>query len=190
MASRLKASKSNAISSLSLPTGDHRDRYYSLGHHDSISVGLPRNSCLRTVSNGITPSTLSLLVVDRRIQQRYKLLTEGLVQVCRVPHAKNILEKIRFSRFLRRWEDHYITLHESDIISRDVRIELTVYSHKKISLLSLWWSLDGWLHGSSNILFGDWRYLRLVQIESDRFWLSILYSNCHQWLYLLLSSKN
>lgn len=137
MASRLKASKSNAISSLSLPTGDHRDRYYSLGHHDSISVGLPRNSCLRTVSNGITPSTLSLLVVDRRIQQRYKLLTEGLVQVCRVPHAKNILEKIRFSRFLRRWEDHYITLHESDIISRDVRIELTVYSHKKISLLSL-----------------------------------------------------
>lgn len=121
MANRLKASKSNAISSLSLPTGDHRGRYYSLGHNDSISVGLPRNECTRTVSNGATASALSLLVLDRRIQQRYKLLTEGPVQVCRVPHAKNIIEKIRFSRFLRRWEDHYINLNQSDITSRNVR---------------------------------------------------------------------
>lgn len=136
MASRLKASKTNTISSLSLPTGDHRDRYYSLGHHDSISVSLPRNNCLRTVSNGVTPSALSLLVVDRRIQQRYKLLTEGLVQVCRVPHAKNILEKIRFSRFLRRWEDHYITLDQSDILSRNVRIYLIMFIDKRENILS------------------------------------------------------
>lgn len=127
MANRLKASKSNAISSLSLPTADYRGRYYSLGHNDTLSVVLPRNDCTRTVSNGAASSALSLLVLDRRIQQRYKLLTEGLVQVCRVPHAKNIIEKIRFSRFLRRWEDHYIDLNQADITSRTVRIRIVVH---------------------------------------------------------------
>jgi hypothetical protein len=43
------------------------------------------------------------------------------VQVCRVPHARNIIEKIRFSRFLRRWEDHYIILANNEILSQTVR---------------------------------------------------------------------
>jgi len=122
MDNRLKSSsKSNAISSLSLPTGDRRSRYYSLGHDDSMSVVLPRNNCSEASGGSTTPSTLCLLVTDRRIQQRYKLLKDGVVQVCRVPHAKNIIEKIRFSRFLRRWEDHHINLEQTEIISTTVR---------------------------------------------------------------------
>jgi hypothetical protein len=117
MENRLKASKSNAISSLSLPTGDRRGRYYSLDHNDCLNDVSPRNGSGRSASSATTPSTLSLLVADRRVQQRYKLLIEGVVQVCRVPHAKNIIEKIRFSRFLRRWEDHHINLESSEITS-------------------------------------------------------------------------
>lgn len=129
MDNRLKSSsKTNAISSLSLPSGDRRGRYYSLGHNDSISVVLPRNNHASTTStNSATGSTLALLVTDRRIQQRYKLLTDGIVQICRVPHAKNIIEKIRFSRFLRRWEDHHIQLEQSEIISETVRIFTAVF---------------------------------------------------------------
>jgi hypothetical protein len=115
------SSKSNAVSSLSLSSGDRRGRYYSLGHTDSINVVLSRNNCSEAASDPTTPSTLALLVADRRIQQRYKLLTDGVVQVCRVPHARNIIEKIRFSRFLRRWEDHHIHLEQSDIASKTVR---------------------------------------------------------------------
>jgi hypothetical protein len=134
MENRLKASKNNAISSLSLPTGDRRCRYYSLDHDDSLNDSLPRNSSARSASSATTPSTLSLLVVDRRVQQRYKLLTEGVVQVCRVPHAKNIIEKIRFSRFLRRWEDHHINLNPSEITSETVRSLILVF-HSQISFL-------------------------------------------------------
>lgn len=118
------SSKSNAISSLSLPSGDRRGRYYSLGHNDSISVVLPRNNCSGVTTNSTASSTLALLVADRRIQQRYKLLTDGVVQICRVPHAKNIIEKIRFSRFLRRWEDHHIHLEQSELTSKTVCFEI------------------------------------------------------------------
>ncbi|CAF4560779.1 unnamed protein product [Rotaria socialis] len=58
-----------------------------------------------------------MLINGRPIQQRYKLLNDGLMQVCRVPHARNIIEKIRFSRFLRRWEDHHLTLEHNEILS-------------------------------------------------------------------------
>ncbi len=120
MENQFKSSKNSAISSLSLSTGEHRGRYYSLGH-DDISLVLPRTSRAGANSPSPTASTLALLVADRRIQQRYKLLTDGVVQVCRVPHAKNIIEKIRFSRFLRRWEDHHINLEPSEITSQTVR---------------------------------------------------------------------
>jgi len=138
MDNRLKSSsKSNAISTLSLPTGDRRGRYYSFSHNDSMSVVLPRNNCAAEASGGsTTPSTLCLLVTDRRIQQRYKLLTDGVVQVCRVPHAKNIIEKIRFSRFLRRWEDHHINLEQSQLISTTVRF-LNILEEKFLFLFLL-----------------------------------------------------
>lgn len=111
--------KNNAISSLSLSAGDRRGRYYSLGHNDSINLTSSSN-CATACASGNTANTLGMLVNGRRIQQRYKLLTDGVVQICRVPHAKNIIEKIRFSRFLRRWEDHHIYLEQSEITSTTV----------------------------------------------------------------------
>jgi len=131
MDNRLKSSlKSNATSSLSLPTGDRRSRYYLLDRNDSLGAVLPRNNCTEATVGPTTHSTLSLLVNDRRIQQRYKLLTDGIVQVCRVPHAKNIIEKIRFSRFLRRWEDHHIYLEQSELTSKTVRFLYYIFYKK------------------------------------------------------------
>ena len=73
-------------------------------------------------SNLLTPSSATNHH-QRRNQQRYKLLLEGSVQMCRVPHAKNIIEKIRFSRFLRHWEEHQISLEQNEIVSKTVREE-------------------------------------------------------------------
>lgn len=110
-------------SSLSVNAGDQRDAYYPLSQHDHLDRTSAGNViCLVANSPASSPSNhLCLLANGRRIQQRYKLLTDGLVQVCRVPHAKNIIEKIRFSRFLRRWEEHHIQLEHNEICSRTVR---------------------------------------------------------------------
>lgn len=105
------------IGSISLNT---RGAYYSLSQDDNLRLDSTRN--LRTTSIHTTNNTLCLLAKARRIQQRYKLVIDGLVHVCRVPHAKNIIEKIRFSRFLRRWEEHYIQLAQNEILSQTVRI--------------------------------------------------------------------
>jgi hypothetical protein len=122
MANRLRsASKSNAISSLSLPSSDARGRYYSLGHDDTHSLASSWADYRRIVTNHSTNDvTVTTSFHGRQIPQRYKLLTEGAVQVCRVPHARNIIEKIRFSRFLRRWENHQIQLEQSEIFAHTV----------------------------------------------------------------------
>lgn len=79
-------------------------------------------ACAAAMPSAPSSGALSMLIHGRRVQQRYELLTSGSVQVCRVPHAKNIIEKIRFSRFLRRWEDHDITLAHNEISSETVGI--------------------------------------------------------------------
>lgn len=140
MENRLRsASKSNAVSSLSLSVRDSRGRYASLGHNEMISLASPLNAYSETAAAAAAasshmPSTLCLLANGRRIQQRYKLLAGGAVQVCRVPHAKNIIEKIRFSRFLRRWEDHPINLDQCDIRSTtvstsDIKVMLMTFAY-------------------------------------------------------------
>ena len=106
-------------SSLSLNTVDIRGNYYSLPKNDNLSLKFPPN---------LTP-----IINGGRIQQRHKLLTDGLVQICRVPHAKNIIEKIRFSRFLRRWEDHSINLTQNEISSEIVRRCFSSRDEKLIS---------------------------------------------------------
>ncbi|CAF4452233.1 unnamed protein product [Rotaria sp. Silwood2] len=68
-------------------------------HSDSISLTLASNCATVT---------------------RYQLLTDGHVQIYRIPRAKNIIEKIRFSRFFHRWEDHHICLEQSEITSSTV----------------------------------------------------------------------
>jgi len=124
MENRLRsAPKSNAISCLSLSSGDNRGRYCSFDHNDTISLVSASTNCVAAASCSPTPNALCMLVNGRRIQQHYKLLIDGVVQVCRVPHAKNIIEKIRFSRFLRRWEEHHINLEQSEITSKTVSFD-------------------------------------------------------------------
>jgi hypothetical protein len=106
-------------SSLSMNARDQRAAYYPLSQHDNTAGNVI--SVVANSSSSPTSNLLCMLVDGRRVQQRYKLLIDGLVQVCRVPHAKNIIEKIRFSRFLRRWEVHYIQLASNEISSTTVR---------------------------------------------------------------------
>ncbi|CAF3664940.1 unnamed protein product [Rotaria sp. Silwood1] len=107
--------------SLLLNPVDTCNAYYSLSQDDNISLAPPSNVsttvATNSTTNPTTSSTLCMFIDGRPIQQRYKLLTDGIMQVCRVPHARNIIEKIRFSRFLRRWEDHHLTLEHNDISS-------------------------------------------------------------------------
>ena len=121
MENRLRsASKGNAISSLSLSVGDHRGCYYSLSSNDTKSLRSSSDNCAAITTNSTTFGTSCMFINGHRSQQRYKLITSGVVQMCRVPHAKNIIEKIRFSYFLRRWKDHHIDLEHSEISSKTV----------------------------------------------------------------------
>lgn len=51
---------------------------------------------------------------------RYKLLTEGDIQLCHLNHTRTVISKILSSKFLRRWESHRLYLHDSSITSKTV----------------------------------------------------------------------
>ncbi|CAF3225874.1 unnamed protein product [Rotaria socialis] len=107
----------SASNSLSLNRVDACNTFYSKINSEDILIVSPSNAVNTAAASPTTSSTLCMLINGRPIQQRYKLLNDGLMQVCRVPHARNIIEKIRFSRFLRRWEDHHLTLEHNEILS-------------------------------------------------------------------------
>lgn len=50
-------------------------------------------------------------------QQRFKLINEGDIQVCRLNHTRTIVSKIMNSKYLRRWESHHIILGGNDMKS-------------------------------------------------------------------------
>ena len=54
--------------------------------------------------------------------QRYKMLLEGDVQVCKLPYSRNVISKILNSKLLRRWKTHRLILTDTDIYSTTVRI--------------------------------------------------------------------
>ncbi|CAF3511433.1 unnamed protein product [Rotaria socialis] len=176
--------KSNAISSLSLSSRDNRGCYCSLGHSDNISLGSPSNNCAIACASGTTANTLSMLVNGRHIQQRYKLLTDGVVQVCRVPHAKNIIEKIRFSRFLRRWEDHHINLDHNEIaptISENYMDRSIAYS--AIEDVSVW--------SKSKVIDSDCRFcIRIVTNDCIYFFQVNTLHLRDQWFYSIQWKRN
>ncbi|UJR36212.1 hypothetical protein I4U23_028944 [Adineta vaga] len=187
MENRLRStSKSNAISSLSLSTEDTRGHYYSLNQHDSISLGTPAKHCVAsaTAMNSTTPSALCMLVNGRRIQQHYKLLIDGVVQVCRVPHAKNIIEKIRFSRFLRRWEDHNIKLEQSGIISQtDEGYMDKPILYSSIEDVSIW--------SKAKVIDSDCRFcLRIVTSDCIYFFQVNNFHLRDQWFYSIQWKRN
>ncbi|XP_071785114.1 C-Maf-inducing protein-like [Asterias amurensis] len=48
---------------------------------------------------------------------KYKLIHRGTIQVCRINHASNVVNKIMNMKFLRRWETHELVLGESTVYS-------------------------------------------------------------------------
>ncbi|CAL8096913.1 unnamed protein product [Orchesella dallaii] len=50
--------------------------------------------------------------------QKFKLLSDGDVQVCRVKHGKNLVDKVIGSKLLRRWETHHLYLNDACISSK------------------------------------------------------------------------
>lgn len=51
---------------------------------------------------------------------RFKLITEGDIQVCYLNHTRTVISKIVSSKFLRRWENHRLYLNDSCISSKTV----------------------------------------------------------------------
>jgi hypothetical protein len=56
--------------------------------------------------------------------QRYKMLAEGDVQVCKLPYSRNVISKILNSKLLRRWKNHRLVLTETEIYSTTVNTML------------------------------------------------------------------
>ena len=61
-----------------------------------------------------------ILPNDNRHQQRYKLITDGVIRISRMPCQRNFIQRIRFSHFFRHWEDHHIHLEHNEIRSDNV----------------------------------------------------------------------
>lgn len=51
---------------------------------------------------------------------KYKLVSEGDIQLCRLNHTRTIVSKIMNSKYLRRWETHHLVLGNFDISSTTV----------------------------------------------------------------------
>lgn len=49
--------------------------------------------------------------------QRFKLLFEGDIQLCRLDHTRTVVSKIMNSKYLRRWESHHLVLGSSEMFS-------------------------------------------------------------------------
>lgn len=58
--------------------------------------------------------------------QKFKLLSDGDVQVCRVKHGKNLVDKVIGSKLLRRWETHHLYLNDACISSKTVSLFFTI----------------------------------------------------------------
>jgi hypothetical protein len=52
---------------------------------------------------------------QKRITHRFKLITEGEVQICKLQHSKNMFNKLLNSKLLRRWKTQRIILTDKDI---------------------------------------------------------------------------
>ena len=80
---------------------------------------IPNNIWNLSASNSPqTPRTPTYLVKTKPSStQRYKLIHEGDIQLCRLNHTRTIVSKIMNSKYLRRWESHHVLLEKNEIKS-------------------------------------------------------------------------
>lgn len=59
---------------------------------------------------------------NKKLTQRYKLIVEGDVHVCKLPNTRNVISKILNSKLLRRWKAHRLILTDTEIYSATVNL--------------------------------------------------------------------
>ena len=112
----------------------------SNGNYDESSDGSYSSSCSASESCSTTPdhsphSSPETTVVDKPFhyhhhshkrhhgnhsKAKYKLISDGEIQVCKLNHRRTILSKIMNSKYLRRWEPHHLVLGEVELQSSTV----------------------------------------------------------------------
>lgn len=82
---------------------------------------------VNTTSAGTGAPVSAAQLAKRIINQRYKLIGEGDVHVCKLPHSQNVFSKILNSKLLRRWKGHRLVLNETEIFSTTVIYDFLDY---------------------------------------------------------------
>lgn len=117
----------------------------TLETYDEIEVcenkDIPRSASLSPATSASTDSWPPISPLFRLFEQsaasapspgpRFKLLTEGELQVCRLDHTRTVISKILSSKFLRRWESHRLYLSDKCIHSKTVS---ETFRHSRIQL--------------------------------------------------------
>ncbi len=75
---------------------------------------------LNIINNNTSISSNSTGSGVKKSTQRYKMLLEGDVQVCKLPYSRNVIGKILNSKLLRRWKNHRLVLTDTEIYSTTV----------------------------------------------------------------------
>ena len=83
---------------------------------------------------------------------RFKLLSEGDIQLCRLTHSGTVISKILSSKFLRRWETHHVYLNDAWLSSKTVSIDLHIVH---------------WLE--SNDIWINYYYYSLFNLNNNKF---------------------
>ena len=79
---------------------------------------------------------------------KFKLISEGDIQVCRLNHTRTIISKIMNSKYLRRWESHHLLLSDTDIKSLTVSVKycaIPLYSFALLCIVRVWIRADNGL---------------------------------------------
>lgn len=125
-----KVCKSNSESNILIchnSFGDSNDGSPNLSCGISTSASSFYLSHKETIRSGKRPDFISSrpekwqFTQPAGCAQKYKLMNEGDVQVCKVKHGKNFVDKmISSTRLLRRWETHHLYLEDNSITSKTV----------------------------------------------------------------------
>lgn len=90
----------------------------SIHQHSNISTFGSLNSII--TNNNIDQLGL---IPGRKLNQRFKLIIEGEMQICRLQYRRSqVLGKLLNSKLLRRWKSQRIVLTDTDISSNTVII--------------------------------------------------------------------
>lgn len=91
-----------------------------LNYLDDDNLVLNNKKNIDKNTNSITKKSSDILKKNYKLTQRYKLIVEGEVNLCKLTHNKNVFTKIFSSKLLRRWKTHRLLLRNSAIYSATV----------------------------------------------------------------------